>query len=166
MNSHQFLCPFVHLSEFFPRPKKEPDNFTNGYCRGVYSFDEISAAEHVLEKFSFFSDVLFTYFFFICLFDGVCFENFQSILIHSFSKKKKKKKMEIDDDVCRQIKNLFLSRILCRPSLSGRSSFYTPVPVLLHALIMWKILTPLSLFLSVCIVYTCKSPVLSILVYT
>ena len=61
-----------------------PEHLTEGDCLGINSFDEISAAELGFQKFS--PSELFFSKFFLCLFDDVCFEYSQVLVIFLLSK--------------------------------------------------------------------------------
>ena len=91
MHHHQFSCPWDYLSEFFHCPFKEWSGASYMKdCRGVNSFDEISAAKLDFEKFfrSFEVLVLFSYFFFhLFLFDEVCFRCSHVLVIFLLSKR-------------------------------------------------------------------------------
>ena len=60
-----FFCSQVHLSKLFPRPFQEESRVSYKMdSQGVYSFDEIPAAEPCFEKFSRSSEIHFFSFFF------------------------------------------------------------------------------------------------------
>ena len=80
MYCHQFSCPFIHLSEFFAYNWNDTEYLTRGTTQMMRFL-----LQNLVSRSS--SEVLFSYFFFyLCLFDCVCFQYSQVRVIFLLSK--------------------------------------------------------------------------------